>query len=335
MGWGGIVARGLIGAAVGAAESARDQSIAEQKQQMEIEREKRLSSLRVGEHQAIKASDIAAETAAIGPKAKATSEAAAANADVDAATKAKIVGAESEARNTADAAKKRQEEADKQANMKRPGFRYLEDGVTWEIGEDGAPKAISEKAKAPKTQDEIDLIRSQIRLHNAQADAAGARAANAGAPKEDKSNIKLAPLKDENGLVIGMQDINNPGWRQVAVKGEEAVPAKSGFLGFGKSEGTPAKPGSTKWVNDDTGEELVGSEYQKRFYPTQSAKRGLGNNVPAPEGAAAPPAAPKQTAAPTATPNAAQIDMLKKNPSLRSAFEQKFGAGSAAQYLGR
>lgn len=34
-------------------------------------------------------------------------------------------------------------------------------------------------------------------------------------------------------------------------------------------------------------------------------------------------------------PNQAQIDLLKKNPSLKAQFEQKFGKGSADQYLGK
>jgi hypothetical protein len=37
----------------------------------------------------------------------------------------------------------------------------------------------------------------------------------------------------------------------------------------------------------------------------------------------------------TVTPPAGAIDMLKKNPALKQAFDEKYGAGSADKYLGK
>jgi len=51
-----------------------------------------------------------------------------------------------------------------------------------------------------------------------------------------------------------------------------------------------------------------------------------------PQGQPQNPAAPK---VPTGAPNQAQVDYLKANPTLRNAFDQKFGPGASAKILGQ
>lgn len=67
-----------------------------------------------------------------------------------------------------------------------------------------------------------------------------------------------------------------------------------------------------------------------------SDDEGADTAAPAPAQAApvpTPPPRPAAPARPTVAPNQGAIDFLRKNPGLRDAFDQKYGAGASAQFL--
>lgn len=266
MGWGGVIASGLAGALGGAGEGLAQVGIMEQKAEIERMRDERLAELRSKENAQLSkmrtnehATNAATDIANIGARNAATSAAKASTSATDAATEGEMTY--QKAAGTAKAAG----EARGKYSFEAAGGIY--DPVT---------KEWAVPPTRPKSDEENELIKARTAEAYAGANAHNARAAAVGKEKADKTDIKLAKGKDDEGNPV-TQDMNT-GWRQVITAGKPEKKGSDGILGFGKKEGKPAIPSTTSWEEPGTGRVLSESEYRTEFYPQRAAKRGIANS---------------------------------------------------------
>ena len=336
MSWGGIIGSALAGAGSGAAAAGVQNIQQDQLEAAQARRDQMLAQLTRENYAANKQTDINM----MPQEAAAKEEAAAKYAPAAAARKADEFKAMTPA----------EVERAGQLEDLKPRIVPRESRLVDKTGH-----IILEGAERTLTPEEKDLMRARTdaekekgayyKAQGEKADrAGGAGGADDKARGYDMANFK--DVKDENGQSTGFQSDAKAHLLRKFITPEEAVPDKPGF--FSTKKGKAAVKGGYTYYDDQTMEPLSAEEVAQ-IYPKQTARFPRPATEKSGSDAALPDRPPVGRSASgkiggivnSATPSSAAstipagaIAKLKANPSLRSDFNSKYGAGFADQYIG-
>ncbi len=248
-GWGGVIAGAALGGISGVGSAMAEDAILQDKERMQRERDVALAELQKTNQIAIHAANTQTDIAAVAPRAKAASDAAALTAEQDAATASTKITAEGKAR------AKLELDPEVQAAEQAKA-------MTTAKGQAAASKYIEDN-RTPEQQKKADLelkkLGAQINKENADAGAAGAHAKYYGimgdvAKQDADTKAKLADTKAETAAnkedkwVVDKSDSaksTGPGGivRMEVEPAQMPTPAKPGIMGtaWGAKEAKPYK----------------------------------------------------------------------------------------------
>ncbi len=252
--WGGIVAAGLVGGAIGAGTALKEDALEREKIAAQKQRDEYLSALRVKEHGETSKMDQDLKLAGIGPEADAKSAAALRNLPSSTQVEEGMVGAREKGKITAE------------GGVRVNAGQSIVDPVTKEVIMTGPKAEEDPEIKAAK----IEELRARAAAERDRASAYREGMEKKGGPKDEKIEPKWVAI-DKGDPSQGERDAVT-GITRVPVAAVAAKEGKSHWFGKDEPAVSAKGPGVQYYAPDST--PLTQEDFNK-VYEKATTKRNM------------------------------------------------------------